>query len=639
MIERGRQDPPVCDRPDPKSHSSAASGRNAWSEDLVARWLLPLINGGVTENAARIDAGFGAGLIAIVILLFWRTWAVWPNLQIDCGREMYVPAQMALGKHLYGDLWFQFGPLAPTVNSALFRLFGTHLNTLYFTGLVISCVSTLLLYTIARRLSTPLVGGAFAFCFCISLFSPSLFNYILPYSYSATYGATFLFVELYFLLRWVRREAGPSLFIAACCAALAALTKFEYGMVCYLCFALACVMRGLQDRSWRTGLLALSRLLPGLVAVAATYGWLIHKYTLAFLIRANWIFPGSYFVARFGKRWVTNIGLRFDPSEIAVLCGTALVSLAAWSLVILCLHSRWWWLFAVITAAAVLVPDPLFPTENAHALSALNRLFATLRFPSGVFMVAMGLTCWSLAEAWRRRSLASSMELLIACFFALAIGIRCFAVGRLIDYNLYYSPLVFLLFLVALWKLVVLFTRAANARDRAFTMCRVFALQLFVFAQAMLASYPSLTGTSFLRSPFGEVRVSPIRAQLLPQVMALMQRAKQKHQEVLLLPEYAGLYFLTGTACPSRFYVLSPGSIEPGEYLNGYLHSLDTRKPEWVVLSNRATLEYGVPYFGIDYYPEVLSWIERHYTVDGEIGHFNRDPNGQEAFLVYRLKS
>src|ERR1700722_7760491 len=71
-------------------------------------------------------------LMAVWAAQLYTTWGAWGSLTIDSGHEMYFPALLAEGKVLYRDVWFPYGPLAPYLNSYLFRLFGTHLNVLYW---------------------------------------------------------------------------------------------------------------------------------------------------------------------------------------------------------------------------------------------------------------------------------------------------------------------------------------------------------------------------------------------------------------------------------------------------------------------------------------------------------------------------
>src|SRR5258706_529723 len=73
-----------------------------------------------------------ASLVLIWIFRIYSTWAPWGNFSIDSGHEGYLPAMLAQGKMLYRDVLWIYTPLAPYINSTLFRLFGVRLEVLYW---------------------------------------------------------------------------------------------------------------------------------------------------------------------------------------------------------------------------------------------------------------------------------------------------------------------------------------------------------------------------------------------------------------------------------------------------------------------------------------------------------------------------
>ena len=41
----------------------------------------------------RADAASRCLIVIVAIILAWYTWASWGDIQIDCGRELYVPTE------------------------------------------------------------------------------------------------------------------------------------------------------------------------------------------------------------------------------------------------------------------------------------------------------------------------------------------------------------------------------------------------------------------------------------------------------------------------------------------------------------------------------------------------------------------
>ncbi len=93
----------------------------------------------------------------VAFILAWLTWAHWGDIQMDCGRELYVPVQILRGKLLYRDLWYPYGPLAPYVEALLVGVFGQHLNAFYLFGIAIAIGCSLLSFEIGSMLASRVV--------------------------------------------------------------------------------------------------------------------------------------------------------------------------------------------------------------------------------------------------------------------------------------------------------------------------------------------------------------------------------------------------------------------------------------------------------------------------------------------------
>src|SRR5260370_30749149 len=116
------------------------------------------------------------------------TGGTWGRLTADSGREMYIPTVLSEGKTLYRDIWYLYGPLAPYWNSFLFRIFGVHLNVLYWAGSLSALGSAILLYLSGMRMSSALAGWTAGAVVLTQSFHHSRFSFQLPYSFASVYG-------------------------------------------------------------------------------------------------------------------------------------------------------------------------------------------------------------------------------------------------------------------------------------------------------------------------------------------------------------------------------------------------------------------------------------------------------------------
>jgi hypothetical protein len=73
---------------------------------------------------------------------------------------MYVPAVLSEGKMPYRYVWFVYGPAAPYLQSLLLRLFGAHLNVLYWAGSLSALSSAVFLCLAGMRLGSWVVAWA-----------------------------------------------------------------------------------------------------------------------------------------------------------------------------------------------------------------------------------------------------------------------------------------------------------------------------------------------------------------------------------------------------------------------------------------------------------------------------------------------
>src|SRR5271170_4925919 len=98
------------------------------------------------------DAASRGLIVVVAILLAWYTWARWGDIQVDCGRELYVPVEILRGKLLYRDIFYPYTPLAPYLGAVLIGIFGPHLAVLYLFGITVGIGSAMLLLEIGKML-------------------------------------------------------------------------------------------------------------------------------------------------------------------------------------------------------------------------------------------------------------------------------------------------------------------------------------------------------------------------------------------------------------------------------------------------------------------------------------------------------
>jgi hypothetical protein len=577
----------------------------------------------------RQDAAL-RGLIAVVaVALAWHTWATWGDIQVDCGRELYVPQEILRGKLLYRDIFYPYGPLAPYASALLILIFGPHLVVFYLFGIVVAIGCAILLLEIGTMLEGRAVGLTAALALLFTGFSPGIFNYVFPYSYGATIGVLLSLLCAWFTLRNIFGRPGPNLLMAGFAASLTLLCKQEFGIACYLMLAFVLVVEAVLQRSMRLLLRGIVACAPGVVLWVAIYGWFFWTLTPGFMVDANWVgLPGTSMQA-YGAVLYSGIGQRFIPHEMMVLAIWAALCLTLWFLIARAGRGLRNLLLAIILAIAVAY-------RFDSLVLAANLAVALMVFPIGMYFIGGGFLAYATYQLFRtssRRRLAEAAF----CILALIPAIRVFAAIRPYGYNIYLAMPLFLVFAVTMSQTIKAAGSALSDTGRRGVINCLFATEIVMLAFVCIPRTNARLVT--LETSWGAIHLAPEEADVTRQILAFISAQKSEGQQVAMLPEATMLYALTGTEAPGRWYMVVPGILSPGQEAV-LIGDLVRTAPAYILLTTRNTHEYGADYFGIDYDQNIYHWIESNYRVTGEFGHFSRDESVSSlAALVYQRRN
>lgn len=134
-------------------------------------------------------AGVLAGLLALGTVLVSRTWMTWIQPTIDSGRELSIPARVAAGERLYGDVVAHYGPVPAWLHAAAYRVAGFHLWTPLLLLVPLAALASLSLLVLGRRAGEAR-GAAWgvAWGLSIALAAPNGGALVFPYSFAAAHA-------------------------------------------------------------------------------------------------------------------------------------------------------------------------------------------------------------------------------------------------------------------------------------------------------------------------------------------------------------------------------------------------------------------------------------------------------------------
>lgn len=561
-------------------------------------------------------------LTALWAFLFHKTWATWGNVTIDSGREMYVPAALAQGKVLYHDLSYPYPPLAPYFNAVLFRLFGIHLEVLYWAGSLSALVSAILLFCTGARLSFRLAGWTAGAVLVFEAFRRSLFSFPLPYSFAAVYGCLIACLFTWLLAKIATSDRRIWRFAIATAAGLALLLKLEFGAACYGALALLVTVNCLRERSWKKLWQWFVAVLPAAAVCCAVGVWMVSLRGADFITHENMdSWPSSYFMHEYGKMWLKSTGL--DLSTLALK--TAAIQILALLCVAVVLHWIFrrmegserrlllWIALAVVGLIFVLQSLPSSSIALFHANLWLRNNLDILGFPPAMAVLVLGAAVWwSLAKGPSNRTT-------IAILFAFAgiLPFRALLETRSYGQSIYYDgPEILCMLIVAS---IVLAPLGSTARLRSCATILISALCLLSTITDSNIFLPYFSTFVPLVTERGTIRLSKDLERNYAAAIAFMKEKASEGESTLSIPDDASLYFFSGTDSPSRVLAFIPGVVAPGKMTNEVIAQMDTNKPRFLIWSNKQYPGYGAPRFGTDFDIPIGEYLRSHYHPIGPI--------------------
>jgi hypothetical protein len=552
----------------------------------------------------------GALLSLVVIWAAWLygTWAYWGNLTADCGREMYVAQVLAEGGTLYRDVWFNFGPASPYFNSFLFRLFGIHLNVLYWAGALTALGSAIFLFLIGMRLSSRLAGWTAGTVLLCEAFHPSLFSFPLPYSFAAAYGCLVFIVFLWLVVHASNSPSRAWIFAAAWATAIAILLKPEFGSTCAITLSLLIGARAFQRRSWRFLWRDILVTLPAALSCSLVVAWMISLRGVTFLVQENFqSWPTSYFMRRYGKVWFAFTGFSLSPSVLAGAALHILVFLAFVQGVQLISSWKRPALGRAVLRVVLFLGSLIYFATFVPWQEALRWAF----FPQDM-VVMVGIAA-AFAWVWYLWQPESEREPAIPLILTSSTLVSTRIMFRMLPwtYPIFFNGAVVLCFLLLLRPLF-----AKNDSESRFKFRGHLLLYAACIAVTLLnsrrADTPSDTVVPLVTER-GTIKVTPTRAEQYRAAIEFMKQKSALGEYVLSVPEDQSLYFLSGTNCPTRVTAFTPGMVAPGKMTDELIHEVESKKVRYLIWSNRIFWEYGVPRFGIDFDQTFGNYLFSHY--------------------------
>jgi len=561
-------------------------------------------------------------LVALWAFKVCTTWAAWGNLTIDSGHEMYIPSVLAQGKQLYRDVWFMYGPASPYANAFLFRVFGIHLNVLYWAGSMSALGVAILLYVIGMRLSSWLVGWTTGAVLLLEAFQPSHFCFPLPYTFAAVYGCLIGCLFLLTAMKACRSGSHIWILCAGLLAAVALLLKPEFGTACYGTLVALIALQSIERRSWKNIPRDLAMILPGIAVCGLVIWWMISIKGVEFITQENVLsWPSSFFMKTYGQMWLKTHGFSLTLSAFREAMWRTL-PLACIAVSLYCLL---WWrrtdTRSILLRVMVFLGVILYFRKSAMFVSPLpipfEEYLQPIFFPLDMVLYVVVATILAWGYFLFRRGKGLSLDVLLLFTFSSLLAFRILMATTVGGYSIYYNGPIVLSFLM----LVRLIIPVSNRWSRYTVLGNALLCLGCLTVVALVDGKLEKRAKDFvaLKTERGTIRVSKNVADSYEAGIRLMKDKASLGQSVLSLPEDTSLYFLSNTDSPTRVFSFTPGSLAPGKMIDETIEEIERKNVEYLLWSNRTFPDFGTPVFGEDFDKPLGDYLKAHYRPVGPL--------------------
>ena len=579
-------------------------------------------------------------IAATMAAMTWWTWAKWPDPLIDFGRELYFPWQITAGKVLYRDLASIFGPLSPYFNAAIFRLFGVSLRVLALANLALLGVLLALLYAILGRTGSRL--GATVGCLVVLLVFAfgryeivTNFNFICPYTHSATHGLILGVAAIYFMARYHGRPSAGWASAAGLALGLAFLTKPEM----FAAPALA-VAAGLLLCAWAHGFTAarLARA-AGTVAGCAALPVLAAWALLCLAMPADEAMRGVLGSWRYALDsritslpfYKVGMGINDVAGNRTILLRAAAVYaellIPAALLMLACRRAR----RRHLAFAAVLVVAEVVLMIRRY--DAISWGWTARPWPLFMGILAAATLVW-FARSRRSPDRGAPAALAVSLtLFALALLFKIFLNCRINQYGFVLSLPAGVVMVVALLDWAPRVLDRAGGFGSGFRALALALIVAGVWWHLNLCNNILSDCTCQVGSGADAFLALPYKGQDVAIAVAKIRENTGRSQTLAVLPEGCIVNYLSRRTNPTPYTTYLGVELEAfGD--ERMTECYERHPPDFVLLVHRDTLVYGRQFFGRDYGEELYQWIMSHYRPVVQIEKMPLQQAGQFGVLL-----
>ncbi|MDD3237375.1 MAG: glycosyltransferase family 39 protein [Candidatus Gastranaerophilales bacterium] len=535
-------------------------------------------------------------IISVFILcVIWQMYKT-ANFYVDFGREAYYPQAILNGELLYRDIFNNYGPFSYLYNAFLYKLFGSNLCILYFSGCLNALSIVITLFIIARNFLSKRVSCVFSiFILIFCCFGISFMNYIMPYSYAMVYGLNFFLISVALYLKYIDNFSDKKyLFLAFLFAGLAVANKYEFGLY------LLMLIGGLfwRKENLKNSIVCIgSALFPSLIL-------------FLFLFYQGLTFDNLLFWSQHIFAFATAEGVKNAYGEgLTLSIGGMLKIIFSVSLLI--------WLVSIITFIVRLMSaKSLKYALPAYVLTGYVFIILMInKWSFFLYLLLSGLCIIvTILMFVNIKKLLNYPKILFLSASALLISLKSYwLLNTFAGYGKFFVPLLLLAGLV-----LIRYSYIKNVEaEKVFNQVCVLFLIFYTIGVTLIYQATLAQKTYQIETPRGKLLVNKTDYNAFSGVISYLQQNAKASDKVYVLPEPALVNFLTDTKANCTYNALTPEFIEAfGE--DKIIKDFEKLQPEYIIMQNSSLNRYSY-IFGFDYGHKLYMWVFANYSLEGYV--------------------
>jgi Dolichyl-phosphate-mannose-protein mannosyltransferase len=562
----------------------------------------------------------GLAIVAVLfVLMAALSWRKWADVVVDFGAQLYVPWRLSQGDILYRDvMYLPGGPLSQYFNALLFKIFGVSFRTLIFANLTITAALLVLIYrrflAAADRWTATTICSAIVVGFAFADYGDRNYNYIAPYCHEAFHGLALSILAIVLFSDGIQKRNWKRIAGAGFCCGLVFLTKPEIFLALGATSATAFFLIFKSEPVFPVKMLW-SFLAAALAPLLGFFFYFLHLENVAEAFRSvtfAWLpVLGTSVAGGVYYKWC--LGLDHPLANLGKMLEQFFFIAALTALYAAFFRKKINGARDRILMLALCVP----------LLALVSGLDWTVLPSLPLISLTLCVLLWSdVKKISAERAPAFS---LLWSVFALALLAKMGLNARLWHYGFVLGMPAFVgaIFLL-LWLLPLRLEKFGV--QRIFFRRFVWAILMFGCMRLFMQSEVNHRQKTFSVGENGdEIRtfdaaIDPRGAAIAP-AMAWLQTNAPSRATLTVLPEGALINYLCRRVNPTGYPVWLPPEIQVFGQSN-MIAAFRRRSPDYVLLMQHPTAEYGVKPFGeqADFGLELMEWVGKNYDLVFQAG-------------------